>query len=190
MIYFTSDLHFGHKNIIRFDNRPFTSIEEMDRTIIERWNRKVKEDDTVYILGDISWYDDQKTYEIISQLHGKKVLIVGNHDKYGKMVLNCFQEVCFYKEITLPGNIQVILCHYPIVFFNRHHYGAYMLYGHVHNSHEWNMTENYKYELQQLDINCNMFNVGCMVRNYEPVTLDEILQQEERKDNYDRERCV
>ena len=65
-----------------------------------------------------------------------------------------------------------------------------MLYGHVHNSHEWNMTENYKYELQQLDIKCNMFNVGCMVRNYEPVTLDEILQQEERKDNYARERRV
>lgn len=182
MIYFTSDLHFGHKNIIRFDNRPFTSVEEMDKILIERWNNKVTDEDTVYILGDISWYDDQKTYEIFSQLRGRKILIQGNHDKVDGKIKDCFEEICFYKEINLPGNVHVILCHYPIVFFNRHHYGAFMLYGHVHNSHEWNMTENHKFELQQLDIKCNMFNVGCMVRNYEPVTLDEILQQEERKD--------
>lgn len=184
MIYFTSDLHFGHKNVIRFDNRPFTSVEEMDQTLIERWNKKVTNDDVVYVLGDISWHNDQKTCEIFSQLHGKKILIRGNHDRVHGKVKDCFEEICFYKEIVLPDKTHIVLCHYPIVFFNRHHYGAYMLYGHVHNSHEWNMTENYKFELQQLDIKCNMFNVGCMVRNYEPVTLDEILEQEERKDNH------
>lgn len=188
MIFFTADLHFGHKNIIRFDNRPFTTVEEMDRVLIERWNKKVKNEDTVYILGDVSWYDDQKTCEILSQLHGKKVLILGNHDRVRGHVRKCFEEICSYKEITLPCNIHVVLCHYPITFFNRHHYGAYMFYGHVHNSHEWKMTENYKYGLEQLDIKCNMFNVGCMVRNYEPVTFDEILQQEERKNNHATKR--
>lgn len=188
MIYFTADLHFGHKNIIRFDNRPFKSVEEMDRTLIERWNKKVTDEDTVYILGDISWYSDQKTCEIFAKLRGKKILVMGNHDRIHGKIKDYFEEICSYKEIALPGNIQVVLCHYPIVFFNHHHYGAYMLYGHVHNSHEWNMTENYKYELQQLDVKCNMFNVGCMVHDYEPVTLEEILQQEERKDNYARNK--
>ena len=81
-IFFTSDLHFGHDNIIRFDHRPFDSVEEMDQAIIERWNKKVtNNNDLVYILGDVSWYDDVKTASIVRQLRGKKVLILGNHDK-------------------------------------------------------------------------------------------------------------
>ena len=60
-IFFTSDLHFGHKNIIRFDNRPFSTVEEMDEALIRNWNAKVSDEDTVYVLGDISWYNDAKT---------------------------------------------------------------------------------------------------------------------------------
>ena len=172
-IFFTSDLHFGHKNIIRFDNRPFTSIEEMDTALIQNWNRKVKENDLVYILGDISWYNDEKTASIFNQLKGRKILIRGNHDYIGPKTNKCFEKITDYYEIRIGQNL-VVLCHYPIVFFNRHHYGAYMFYGHVHNSHEWQMTENYKYELEKLDIKCNMYNVGCMVQNYEPVTFEEI----------------
>lgn len=182
MIYFTSDLHFGHRNVIRFDNRPFSNVEEMDQALIARWNAKVKDTDTVYLLGDVSWYDDQKTREILSGLHGRKILIQGNHDRVHGKVKGCYDEVCSYKELSLPDNIHVVLCHYPIVFFNRHYYGAYMLYGHVHNSQEWDMTEKHKRELQQLGIQCNLFNVGCMVCNYEPVTLEEIIKQEERKE--------
>lgn len=66
MIYFTSDLHFGHRNVIRFDNRPFSSVEEMDAALIERWNQKVSNEDAVYVLGDLSWHGDQKTCEILS----------------------------------------------------------------------------------------------------------------------------
>lgn len=174
-VYFTSDLHFGHKNIIRFDNRPFISVEEMDETLICNWNKKVKNDDLVYILGDISWYNDEKTCEIFSGLNGRKILIKGNHDRVHGNIKNYFEEITDYKEINLDGK-HITLCHYPIVFFNRHHYGAFMFYGHVHNSHEWQMTENYKYELQQLDISCNMFNVGTMVHNYEPVSFEEIVK--------------
>ena len=179
-VFFTSDLHFGHKNIIRFDNRPFSSVEEMDSELIARWNRKVEADDLVYVLGDISWYNDSKTSELFHRLNGHKVLVKGNHDRVHGQVRKEFDEVTDYKEITLEGNKHVILCHYPIVFFNRHHYGAYMFYGHVHNSHEWQMTDNYRRELEQLDIKCNMYNVGVMVNNYEPVTFEEVIQ------NYDR----
>lgn len=187
MIYFTSDLHFGHRNVIRFDNRPFASADEMDETLIERWNKKVSGKDIVYILGDLSWHSDQKTCEILARLHGEKILVQGNHDRVHGQVRRFFEEVSPYKEINLPGNIHIVLCHYPIVFFNRHHYGAYMLYGHVHNSKEFDMTEQHKKALQQQGVKCNMFNVGCMVRGYEPVTLDEIIQEEERKNNHEQE---
>ena len=179
MIYFTSDLHFGHKNVIRFDNRPFTTIEEMDEELIKRWNNKVKDDDTVYILGDISWYNDEKTCEILGRLKGQKRLIKGNHDKISANLRKHFYSIDDYKEIKVDG-IDVVLCHYPITFFNKHHYGAYMLYGHVHNSHEWNFVESVKRQLEELDIKCHMFNVGVMCWNYEPVSLDEIIKY---KDN-------
>ena len=77
---FISDLHFGHNNIIRFDNRPFQSVEEMDETLISNWNNKINKNDTVYILGDISWYPKDKTAEILSTLKGNKYLLTGNHD--------------------------------------------------------------------------------------------------------------
>lgn len=174
-IFFTSDLHFGHKNVIRYDNRPFLSVEEMDAEIVRRWNAKVAPGDIVYILGDVSWHNDAKTLEILNSLNGRKTLILGNHDRVSGKIKECFDEVTNYKEITLDGDKHIVLCHYPIVFFNKHHYGSYMFYGHVHNSHEWQMTQNYRYELEQLDIKCNMYNVGTMVHNYEPVTFEEIV---------------
>lgn len=173
-IFFTSDLHLGHKNAIRFDNRPFTNIDEMDNTIINNWKRKVKKDDLVYILGDISWYSDQKTAEILNQLPGTKILIKGNHDRVHGKVKHCFQEITSYKEIVINGH-HIVLCHFPIVLFNRHHYGSYMFYGHVHNSYEYNMTQNFQSSVESLGVPCNMFNVGTMLWNYEPVTFDEII---------------
>lgn len=177
MIYFTSDLHFGHTNIIRFDNRPFTTVEEMDLELIRRWNKKVKSDDVVYLLGDVSWYKEDRTCEILNQLNGIKHLVKGNHDKIGSNFKRCFYSINNYLEIKIDG-VDVVLCHYPITFFNKHHYGSIMLYGHVHNSHEWNFVENIKRQLEELDIKCNMWNVGCMLWNYEPVTLEEILKGE------------
>lgn len=174
-IFFTSDLHLGHKNVIRFDNRPFSSVEEMDREIIARWNRKVSANDTVYVLGDVSWYNLEKTKQLVSSLNGHKFLICGNHDRITPSNPCGFESVVKYKELNLPGNVHVVLSHYPIPLFNRHHYGAYMLYGHVHNSHEWNIVESWKADLQRLDINCNLYNVGAMIWNYEPVTLEEIV---------------
>ena len=175
-IYFTSDLHFGHKNIIRYDNRPFLTVEEMDNSLIEKWNNKVKSDDLTYILGDVSWYDDATTAKLINQLNGEKVLIKGNHDYIKTNIEQCFERIYDYKEININDQL-IVLCHYPIMFYNRSHYGSYMFYGHVHNSYQWNMIENYKHELQELDIKCNMFNVGTMIWNYEPVTFDEIIKE-------------
>ena len=66
--FYIADLHFGHNNIIKYDNRPFKTVEEMDLTLIANWNKAVSNDDCVYILGDISWHDDDKTAQIFKQL--------------------------------------------------------------------------------------------------------------------------
>ena len=80
MIYYTSDLHFGHANVIKFDERPFADVEEMDRVLIECWNKKVQDDDTVYIVGDICYRSRYTADWYLKQLKGHKILILGNHD--------------------------------------------------------------------------------------------------------------
>ena len=80
MIFLTSDLHFGHKNVIRYEHRPFADVAEMDETLIRRWNSAVTAQDTVYVLGDVSFYRKEKTADIIGRLNGRKILILGNHD--------------------------------------------------------------------------------------------------------------
>jgi len=81
MIYFTSDLHLGHSNIIHLCNRPFCSTEEMDAALIANWNQKVHRNDTVYILGDLMFRNQKPPEEYLKQLKGKKHLIIGNHDR-------------------------------------------------------------------------------------------------------------
>ena len=185
MNYFISDLHFGHKNCLSFDNRPFISIEENDETIIKNWNDTVGIDDDVYLLGDISWYNSTKTIEIFNNLNGHIHLIKGNHD--GRLFKNRelqsrFCEITDYKELGLDDGKIVVLCHYPIPCFNNHYYGSYHLFGHVHTGFEDNMMEQVKYQMTALyDKPCNMWNVGCMkdYMDYTPRTLEEIIKRGE-----------
>ena len=179
--FYISDLHFGHSNILTYDNRPFANIEQHDRQLIERWNNTVTNDDDVWILGDISWHNAQKTIEVFSQLNGKKHLCKGNHDTGmlgNKELQKMFVEICHYKEINLGGRTGLVLSHYPIPCFNGHYHGWYHLYGHVHNSFEWHMMERIKYEMENLyEKPCWMYNVGCMMpyMDYTPRTLEEII---------------
>ena len=182
MNYFISDLHFGHVNCLGFDNRPFKTIDEHDKALIENWNNTVGCDDDVYILGDISWYNATQTIEIFKQLNGNKHWILGNHD--GKLLKNrelrdLFVEIRDYKEITLDNGKGIVLSHYPIVCFKNHFYGWYHLYGHVHISFEENMVQNFKRQMTELyDKPLNMWNVGCMMpyMNFQPRTLEEIIK--------------
>lgn len=175
--FYIADLHFGHKNIIRYDNRPFISVNEMDNVLIKNWNYVVSNDDFVYILGDISWYDDNRTADIFSKLNGHKILIKGNHDKISSYLRTFFDKVVDYLEINDNGN-KVVMSHYPMPFWNGQFRDSVHLYGHVHNSHQWNMMESWREELKQLqDIPGRMYNVGCMISymDYTPRTLNEIL---------------
>lgn len=175
-IFYISDTHFGHAHIIRYDNRPFMNATEMEEAIIERWNEVVSDKDTVYILGDFSWYKEEQTLGILNRLSGKKVLVKGNHDRISPRVAKKFVKVCDYLEIKDNGR-KVVMSHYPMPFWNGQFRDSVHLYGHVHNSHQWNVCESLCRELRQLqDIPMRMYNVGCMMEwiNYTPCTLDEI----------------
>lgn len=175
MVYFTSDMHFGHKNVLMHDGRPFDSVEEMDAELIARWNSVVREEDTVYVLGDISWHKGNKTAEIFKQLNGHKHLIKGNHDRMHKDLDEYFESVNPYAEIRYYGNT-FILSHYPIHFYNKHHYGAVMLYGHVHNTQEEDYTKEFARQMHDGGIPCKMLNVGCMLWDFTPVSMHTVCE--------------
>ena len=80
MKFYISDLHFGHKKSLAFDNRPFSSLEEMEYTLISNWNSRIGKNDEVYILGDMFWYNANAP-KILAELKGRKYLILGNHDR-------------------------------------------------------------------------------------------------------------
>lgn len=173
MIYYISDTHFGHKRIIEYENRPFKCVEEMDETLIYNWNKKVNKNDDVYILGDFSFYNitDNRNIEILKRLNGKKHLILGNHDRFVRnpnFDKSLFESIDDYKEIIDNGR-SVCLFHYPICVYDRQHYGSYHCYGHVHS----------RMDLipDQLKKSGRAFNVGVDVNNYEPVTLDELIEK-------------
>ena len=180
--YFISDLHFGHLNCFKYDKRPFQTLEEQDEHIISKWNEQVGKYDCVWILGDVSWYNPQKTIEILMRLNGIKNLCIGNHDNKlikDKDFRNQFNEITPYKELYLDKKTTLVLCHYPIPCFNKHLYGGYHFYGHVHNSLEDEITNKHKEMLiQELGKPCNMFNVGVMMPyiNYQPQTFKHIIE--------------
>jgi calcineurin-like phosphoesterase family protein len=176
-IFYISDLHFGHFNIIRYDHRPYKNANEMDRDLINKWNDAVSDEDTVYILGDISWHNEPKTVEIFKQLKGRKILIKGNHDYISNVLAKCFDKIVDYLEINDNGT-KVVMSHYPMPFWNGQFRDTVHLYGHVHNSHQWNICESWAEEARQLQaIPMRMYNVGCMMdwMGCTPRTLKEII---------------
>lgn len=176
--FYISDWHYGHKNVLGFDNRPFTSIEQMNEELIRRWNSVVSAGDLVYILGDMFWCTPKIAAPIMEQLNGQKILVKGNHDRWHDSKFDkLFVKIDEYMEIEDEGR-NVVLCHYPIPCFKNHFYGWIHLYGHVHNSFEWNMMEHQRFLMEELyDRQCNMINVGAMMPwiDYTPRTLNEII---------------
>ena len=180
MKFYTSDLHLGHKNIINFDARPFNSIEEMSKTIIENWNSVVSKNDDVYILGDFAWRNNIG-YEVLKQLKGNKYLIKGNHDRLNSDIRSQFVWVKDYAEIK-DGDKHIVLCHYPIAHWHNADYGTIHLYGHIHLGRDTRPFEEYKQAMQARGYPYECYNVGCMLHDYKPVTLQEIIDKDNRGD--------
>ena len=181
MNFYIADLHFGHMNIIRFDERPFRDIKEMEESIIKNWNNVVKRGDTVYILGDFCWDKSDEWVRIVDLLYGNKVLIVGNHDltQYPAILKSKFQDITHYKEIADNGK-KVIMCHYPILMYNGcGSQNCYMLCGHVHTTPENDLLEKWRGEVKSRYNVGNIINIGCMMpyMNYTPQTLEHIVDE-------------
>ena len=187
-VFFTSDLHFGHENVLRFDSRPWRTVEEMDEELIRRWNNKVAPGDIVYVLGDLIWKTlDGDAPALLKRLNGQIILIKGNHDRFVKngAAKKCLSGVKDYDDISVTlqdgTTRRCILSHYFIPMYNGHRYNAIHLHGHSHNTEEAKEELEIAAELNRRGYKNEIYNVGCMHWNYEPVTLDEILASKKYK---------
>ncbi len=198
---YISDLHFYHNSLNRqMDCRGFSGYEEMNRHMIEEWNKKVTKKDEVYILGDLSVAKGKATNDIIRQLHGKLYLIEGNHDKYledKEFDRSLLRWVKPYAEIS-DNKRKVVLSHYPVFCYNGQYRKAddvpltYMLYGHVHNTYDEVLVNRFiqitkksrrksRYGDELEEIPCQMINCFCMFSNYQPLTLDEWIETDQKR---------
>jgi calcineurin-like phosphoesterase family protein len=190
---YISDLHFGHKNILRYDNRPWQNTEDMEDAMIQLWNKTVAYNDEVFILGDVVWSNHYEEWaRILTGLNGVLYIVKGNHDK--TEILDRLVKDGIIKEWAHQKVIQdlapdgkgsfksryVVLNHSPMPFFvNMHHDNTYHLYGHVHISWDAQCIKHLRKQIEDLYLHeVRMYNVGCMIRgmDYAPRTLDEIIE--------------
>ena len=184
-ILFTSDLHLGHKNIISTCGRNaencgqnFDTVEQMNVFLINKWNQKVKDNDEVYILGDLTFRSGVSVKTYLMQLKGRKHLIIGNHDfQWQKNITNMkdyFESVSNMEVIRLDGKI-ITLCHYPLLEWNGSRRAknqrtsiSWLIHGHIHN------TRDNVFEYIRDNLPCAL-NCGVDINGFEPVTFEELL---------------
>jgi calcineurin-like phosphoesterase family protein len=166
--FFTADTHFGHRAILSCTHRPFASVEEMDETLIERWNERVRPGDRVYHLGDFSVCRGLKTGEILDRLQGEIHLVWGNHDRPAYAIRERFASCHDYLQLTVAR--QFIVCfHYAMRVWNKSHRGAWHLYGHSHGT----LPD---------DPHALSMDVGVDCNDFYPFTFDEVAQRIRPKD--------
>ena len=168
MLYFTSDLHFYHEKIIRHTHRPFRDAEEMNQTLIRKWNDRVTHEDEVYILGDLTLKGADLASLCLYSLRGKKHLIRGNHDQFADSPgfdRSLFVSIQDYLELTYQ-NTRFVLFHYPILEWNGSRRGAVALHGHQHNHKNYNLANRRNGVLR--------YDVGVDANNMAPVSAEEI----------------
>lgn len=184
MNYYISDMHFCHKNILRYDGRPWDDISSMEYDMIDWWNKKVTDKDDVYILGDLCWGKESDWIRILSRLNGKKHLILGNHDPkhFSPEVLDLLAEPPTpYKEIK-DGEYKLVLCHYPMLSYNEDtDPNTLMFYGHVHNTPEFDAVMESVKTMKEccravgINYRARLYNCWCGFFGWQPATLMEVL---------------
>jgi len=173
MNYFTADLHLGHANIIKFCDRPFADVYEMDRTLIENWNARVRNDDHVYLVGDFAFRNQLSATRYLDELKGKIHLIVGNHDsKWMKEegAPDYFESIDLMAELH-DGKRQILMCHYPLMSWKGKN--TFLVYGHIHN----NINDSYWPLLKTYE---RALNAGVDVNGFQPVTFEELVANNAR----------
>ncbi len=170
MNWWTADPHLGHANIIKHCDRPFKDVDEMDRRLIENWNSIVSDDDTVYLLGDVALGSANKILRYLGQLNGKIHLIAGNHDK-AVLKGTCaarFESISTLLEIWAGEKQKIVMCHYPMLTWNKSNRGAWQLHGHCHG------TLTVTSDAKRLD-------VGVDCHEFKPISFDRIKRIMARK---------
>lgn len=158
-VFFTSDTHFNHANVIKYNDRPFKDIQEMNWKMVENWNSRVAWNDTVYHLGDFGMGGSMSGLrEILNNLGGIKHLIRGNHDHKSVRQFDGWASVKDYDEIKIDGQ-RIVLMHYAMKVWNGAHRGTIQLYGHSHGN---------------LPGNSRSLDVGVDCWDYMPITFPEI----------------
>lgn len=201
MRYYISDLHFFHGNLnTKMDFRGFGSAEEMNEYMLQKWNAKVRRNDEVIILGDLSWGKAEETNALLKRLNGRLYLIQGNHDRFLKdkdYDSSRFVWIKPYEELH-DNKRKIILCHYPIMCYNGQYRldenenpKTYMLYGHVHDTYDQRLVEQFQNITRssirenadgvERAIPCNMINCFCMYSDYTPLTLDEWIECDRKR---------
>lgn len=170
-IWFSADLHLGHENILRYNDRRFSSIKEHDDYIIDRWNSTVNSKDTGYILGDYAWRDHNK---FIARMHGHKILILGSHDKMSQINAAQFTAIYPGMHITTLNGVPFVMTHCAMKTWERSHYGSINLYGHSHGR----ITE--QPYAKQMDVGVDVQD------DYTPFSLEFILYKMSLKQEGDK----
>jgi calcineurin-like phosphoesterase family protein len=175
--WFTADHHFGHTNIIQYVNRPFETVDAMDVGLIQRWNERVSRKDTVYHLGDFCLGNWSVAQSYLGALNGYIYFVLGGHDKNWAKPKNCLPGS---KWNILPPlttrkieGMEVVLCHYPLLSWEKSHYGSLHLHGHCHGTIA---RSGYSGDvlLPPGASNGRRVDVGVDCWNFYPVTLDEV----------------
>lgn len=170
---YISDTHFGHKNVIKFDNRPFSDVDEMDKAMIKLWNNRVAPGDDVYIIGDLCYRSANSPEWYLKQLVGHKHLIRGNHDG---VILNSPEAMKYLDSIekldhVSDGDKQIVLCHYPLAEWYKSRHGSWHIYGHIHG----NRNETYEF----MKTREHAVNAAACINNYMPASMDELIRNNE-----------
>jgi len=184
-IFVTSDLHFGHRNIITFCERPFSDTKEMTEKLISNWNEVVGKNDIVLDLGDVLWFDGRhEAKKVLDRLNGKHYIVQGNHDRRETFELSNVtvleSEVTLWSEATLwmeeytqKKIIEVFLSHHPMMTWPHRERGVPNLFGHIHS----------RPGMKQDGVDGNLplwplqYDVGVDNNNYKPVELIEVLNK-------------
>lgn len=161
-IFFTSDTHFGHANIIRYCNRPFKDVTEMNETIISNWNNKVKANDIVYHLGDFCFGSSHDAVNIINRLNGSIHLIKGNHEKAALNIKNRFASIRDVDTFKID-KYEIFMSHYAHRVWNKSHRGTWHLYGHSHGT----LPD---------DPRSLSFDIGVDCHNFQVLSFEEVKQ--------------
>lgn len=163
-----ADLHFGHNNIIKYCNRPFKDVDEMDNAIVNNWNSVVNDKDLVYVLGDVSFYGKEKTKELISRLKGYKLLVIGNHDR--RKTKTWWHDVGFNFVFDEPIEVYgYVLSHEP--FVEKEH-----LYNDLNNIHAHLHNDEHRYKTGELHKN-KYKCVSAELFDYTPIEFDKLVKK-------------